>query len=191
MTDYSDIKIFTDNLTTLEKLSEDNSDKSDIKYMTSSKLLAVNFDAVKRQYTNALGLSEEVSASVDAFAVIAGENFLIEFKNGIISNEKNLKRKISESLLILCDILHCNISDTRENYDFILVYNESKNPLSNQTNKSNIYISNHICGKGNKEIVRFGFEKLKPIYFNEVHTYTEKEFDNFLSVFESKSPALK
>lgn len=83
MTDYSDIKIFADNLTTLEKLSEDNSDKSDIKHMTSSKLPSVNFDAVKRQYTNALGLSEEVSASVDALAVIGGENFLIEFKTAV------------------------------------------------------------------------------------------------------------
>ncbi len=184
MIDYSDIEIFADNLSTLEKLSEDNSDKSDIKYMTSSKLPAVNFDAVKRQYANALGLSEEVSASVDAFAVIGGENFLIEFKNGSIKNEKNLKRKILESLLILCDILHCNISDTRENYELILVYNEDKNPLPNQTKKSNISIAKHICGKAHDELILFGFDKYKTLYFNDVHTYTEREFDDFLSVYE-------
>lgn len=106
-------------------------------------------------------------------------------------NEKNFKRKIPESLLILCDILHCNIADTRENYNLILVYNESKNPLPNQTKRSNISIAKHVCGKAHTELIRFDLEKYKRIYFNNVHTYTEKEFDDFLGTFESKTSVLK
>ncbi|MGM9544389.1 MAG: hypothetical protein ACI3T9_05345 [Romboutsia timonensis] len=181
MINISDYDIFSNNMETLEEISKDSSDKQNIQYMTHSTLRAVNFDRVKREYANNLGLSEEVIPSVDAFAVLNDRCVMIEFKNGDMHNEKNLKQKVSNSLLVLCDILKCTISDTRKSWKLILVYNETKNRLPNQIRKSSVKIASHICEMGNTEIILFDMEKFKSIYFKEVHTYTEQQFEEYLS----------
>lgn len=48
----------------------------------------VSFDAVKTQYTNALGLSEENAKSVDALMTTPDCLVLVEFKNGKMKTEK-------------------------------------------------------------------------------------------------------
>lgn len=94
--------------------------------------------------------------------------------------------KIYDSLLIFNDIVDKNISFCRENVNFILVYNESKNPSErgkeHKEDSSKARIGKYFASKANKKYVRFDLERFQKIYFQEVYTYTEKEFErNFLS----------
>lgn len=181
MIDVMGHEILSSNISTLKEMSKDDSQEV-TEYMTESEIKAINFDKVKRMYVNLLGISEECAKSVDTFAVFGDSYVLIEFKNGDMKNEKSkVKTKILHSLLILCDILKCDITATRNEFDFILVYNEQKNRDHNHTRSSASEISSHICGLAKEELVRFDLEKFKKLYFRNVHTYTEKEFDDYLS----------
>lgn len=135
MIELADYAIFQAHKNSLHELSKDDSDYNNIVYMTDSKIAAVDFDAVKREYANELGLSEEVAASADALLDAADGIAFIEFKNGKVNN-RNVKDKVRDSLLIFCDIVQKELSYTRENVDFILVYNLTKNPMPNQLNKN-------------------------------------------------------
>ena len=122
MIDLYTYDIFRKNTATLKEISKDDSDCNNIKYMTESAETAVSFDKVKRIYVNALKLSEDNAASVDAVMQFPAGVFFIEFKNGKV-NKQNVKDKMHDSLLLFCDIIGKNISYTRENISFILVYN--------------------------------------------------------------------
>ena len=183
MIDFNAYPILCNNKSTLKETSKDNSDKNNIKYMTESQLEVINFDKVKEQYVKDLKSIEANAKSVDALMVNAALDkiFFIEFKNGrIVKKESEIKfeikyqieSKIKDSLLIFCDIIKKNISYTRENLIFILVYNGSKN--------SREKIAQHINNMAKKEFVLFGLEKLKGLSFKEIYTYTEKEFADYL-----------
>lgn len=172
--------ILSHNKSTLKELSKDTSG-DEVIYMTESSLEAISFDHVKTEYTNRLELSEETARSVDALAFIGSSNVFIEFKNGDMRNEKQkVKTKIRDSLLILSDIIKCDISFTRENLSFILVYNKDKNSRSHGPN-SRQAISEHIMNQANIEEIRFGLDIFPTLYFKEVHTYNEEEFEAYLS----------
>lgn len=172
LTDYN---IFSNNIISFKEASMDDSDKNNIQYMTESAMDVVSFDAVKTQYTNALGLSEENAKSVDALMTTPDCLVLVEFKNGKMKTEKsNVINKVRDSLLILCDIIEKSISYTRKNMKFILVYNESKNCSSRNR------IAKHFSHKANEPFISFGMETFKEIYFKEVYTYTELEFEQYL-----------
>lgn len=99
--------------------------------------------------------------------------------------------KIYDSLLIFNDIVGKNISFCRENVNFILVYNESKNPLESgkedKEDSSKARIGKYFASKANRKYVRFDLERFQKIYFREVFTYTEKEFErNFLSKLQEE-----
>jgi hypothetical protein len=70
-----------------------------------------------------------------------------------------------------------NISFTRKNLDYILVYNEKKNSKSE--------IVAHIAKKAKTEQIKYGLERFKKYFFKEVHTYTEKEFEEYLTKFNA------
>lgn len=175
--------IFHNNVTTLKQTSYDSKNQF---YMTEREINVVNFDGVKTQYLNAIGYSEEKLASVDALVEINGIQYLIEFKNGNLPKNE-IKDKIKDSLLVLCDIEKINISDTRKCISFMLVYNYDKNPLDHQEEKlcakgelkSLSKIAKHFMKKGGEEYIRFGLEKFKGAYFKDVHTYSIDEFDDF------------
>lgn len=186
MIKIDDYDILCDNKMTLKELSKDDSDNENIEYVTDSMLVATNFDLVKRLYTNSLGLSEEVVSSADALVETNDSIALIEFKNGTVVN-REIKNKARDSLLILCDIIEKEISYTRKYLDFVLVYNESKNPLPNQYTKgvvrdssSRLNISKYFLQKGKEEIVLYDLNRYKGIYFREIHTYTQEEFEEYL-----------
>ncbi len=190
MINFDDFEIFRENLSTLRKLSMDDSDALGIQYMTDSEMEAVDFDAVKTEYMNQLGLSEENAASIDAIVDHMGNRniIFIEFKNGNMKNEKRkVKDKIRDSLLIFNDITGKNITYSRQWIDFILVYNLEKNPVPNQLTKRSVQdsasryeIAKYFLGKGNKELIRFDLERFEKLYFRSVHTYSKKEFEIFL-----------
>ena len=184
---YEEIKIFKENLSSFKDTSRD-SDGEAPKYMTNSEIQVINFDKVKESYIREMNLSDTPCSS-DALYIGKEEKlFFVEFKNGAMKNNKiyNVYNKIYDSLLIFNDIVQKNISFCREHLNFILVYNEEKNPCEmndiKQQDSSKIIISKCIHKKAKKKFIRFGLDKFEKIYFKEVFTYTEKEFeDNFLS----------
>ena len=192
MINLDDYDLFRDNKDTLKELSKDdpNDGQSDPEYMTESEVLAVDFDEVKRLYTNAHGHSENDASSVDGLSCTDQKIVFLEFKNGVVSNKSriNIKDKVRDSLLIFGDITNTNVSYTRQNADFVLVYNENKNPAPNQLTgrvvqaptKSLLTIAQCLAKLGEEDFVRFGMERFKGLYFKNVHTYTQEEFEKFI-----------
>lgn len=172
----------------LRELSRDASDENNIQYMTASEAQAIDFDGVKERYEHDLGLIGEHASSVDAILTTPESIVFIEFKNGNMKAEKaKVKTKLRDSLLIFGDITEKTITYTRQKVDYILVYNEQKNPLPNQLTRhveqdvpSRRFIAKHIAQKGKQEFILYDLERFKKLYFREVHTYTQHEFDAFL-----------
>mgnify|MGYP006922144306 CR=1 FL=1 len=192
--DLNDYSIFRENKETFKETSKDDSDTSHIQYMTDSEMEIVNFDQVKRCYVNALGLSENNAASVDALAQFAEGFAFVEFKNGKVNN-RNVKDKIRDSLLMFTDITGESVSNTRNNLDLIVVYNIERNPLPNQLKRgtlqespSRIAIADHIAKKAKEEIILFDLERYKKLYFRKVHTYSKEKFAEYLTCQEILTP---
>lgn len=190
MIDLRSFEIFCNTQETLRNISKDNSDSENIQYMVNSTQEAVNFDLVKRKYTNRLGHSEEDAASVDALTQLKdGALSFIEFKNGKVSS-REIKHKIRDSLLIFFDIVKRNADFSRNYMDFVLVYNSQKNPPPNQLKKgklqeapSRITIGNYFLNKADKELILFDLERYQGLYFRRVHTYTAEKFQEKLADF--------
>ena len=169
-------KIFIDNLDTFENISLD-SDKNIS--MTNSLIQAINFDNVKTSYLKAKNLSEHSLKSCDALYSHKSGHLFIEFKNGNIGKKANETRiKVGDSLLILGDIKNINIvSVSRNEMEFILVYNASANGITKSQNE----IHNHLSDLSNTENVLFGLLRYKGVYFKDVHTFTVNEFEEYLA----------
>lgn len=172
---------------TLKETSKDDSGGANVEYMTGSDIQVLNFDTVKTAYTNSLGLSEGAACSVDALlfkeqnSTDEGSSdksvFFIEFKNGKIESQikRNIANKVRDSLLIYNDIKKLSVEDMRKQAVFILVYNAAKNPDSSRSS-----IAQSVMGRANQELIRFNLDRFKGLYFKEVHTYTENQFQSFL-----------
>ena len=167
-TDYSEIKTCGD---TLKKCSYD---KSRNEYMSESGKQVFNFDKIKMKYLNRLHMSEEKAKSVDALVEGKSERFyLIEFKNGNCKSEKvDIQLKFRDSLLILCDICHCRISDTRQNMTIVLVINEEHAGLTALDLRA-IGLSQ----KSGKPCSFLDLNKMQGVYFENVLVYEKKAFD--------------
>lgn len=181
-TPYDKVELFKNNLSSFKETSKDT-DSGIIAYMTQSEVQVVNFDKVKDKYIKGMKLSE-TPCSIDALYISeTGEYFFVEFKNGVMKPAKiyNVYNKIYDSLLIFNDIIQENISFCRENVNFILVYNGSKNPEegTSETNEgSRVKIAKYITNKAGKHYVQFTMDRYKKLYFKDVFTYTEEEFEN-------------
>lgn len=179
-TQYDNLDIFRRSVMTFKETSKDT-DSGEAKYMTQSEIEVVNFDEVKNRYIKDMKLSITPCSNDALYISATGEYYFIEFKNGVMKKEKiyNVYNKIYDSLLIFNDIINQNISFCRENVNFILVYNESKNPNENEEILINpkVAIGKHFSSKAKTKFVRFDLNRFKKIYFKEVYTYTEKEFE--------------
>lgn len=176
-----DYSILTEHTNTLKEMSKDTS-QGQPRYMTERTEEAVNFDLVKRDYTNRLGLSEETASSCDTLAFLPSGPVLIEFKNGKV-RPADIKTKIRDSLLIYGGITGQSISDTRTEMEFVLVYNEQKNP-DNGPNPcdapSRAAIASHLANRAKTEYIRFDLQRFQKLCFRAVHTYTPEEFEKYL-----------
>jgi len=167
----------------LRDASRDNHDGTDV-FLTDSMIPVINFDKVKDEYVKDLKV-KEAPASNDAVYVKGEELFFIEFKAGNVQNKKyGVRRKIFESLLIFTDIVKVGISYTRANMSYILVYADEKNPLSEeerkemQNSQSRVDIGKHFLeNKAKKHFIRFGLERFERLYFKNVYTVTQAEFE--------------
>ncbi len=182
--------ILNDNIESLKETSKDDSDTNNIQYMTTSEIAVVNFDLVKRSYVNGFGLSEEVATSVDAIVPMKDGILFVEFKNGKVNN-RNIKDKARDSLLIFLEIIGKNITFSRSNIDFVVVYNIEKNPLPNQITKgklqetpSRIVIADFFMKKAKKELILFDLERYEKLYFRNIHTYSKEEFEEYLETLQ-------
>lgn len=191
MMNLEDYPVFRENKETLKETSKDDRELSNIQYMVEIEMEVINFDQVKQHYVNALGLSENHAASVDAVVQFTDHIAFIEFKNGKVNN-RNVKDKIRDSLLMFSDITGQTISQLRETLDLIVVYNQERNPLPNQLKKDGIQeslsrtaIADHIAGKAKEEHILFDLERYKKLYFREVHTYAKEKFVRYLQTVKS------
>ena len=185
MINLSQEAIFNDNLKTLHDTSYD---KDNNQYMTNSTFPAIDFDDVKTSYilSNST-LSAAGMRSNDALVILNSQNgkfLFIEFKNGIISGSKSklkleqekIRSKIGESLLILNDIIKEDLTFDRNNINYILVYNESKNPdFQTQRNNSFSGIGAILGSYAKMTFLIDGFDRYN-IFFHNVKTINEKEF---------------
>lgn len=185
---------------TLEKasLDEDNGVP-----MVKSQLMVCSFDKVKEWYVSEMvPLANPNPKSNDVLYFGEDECFFIEFKNGKISNEVNfeINKKIYDSLFILFDLgytdkkgeLVNSISYTRSTMTYILVYNEenyvkfgatrqTKEGIERQKLVSTSQHRNELYKAmrrlANEEFILFGLDQFRNYLFKNVHTYTEKEFE--------------
>lgn len=183
------IPIFKKNMSTFKETSYDK-DGEKPGYMTDSQIQVINFDKVKDGYIKNLALSNTPCSNDALYFGKDNKIFFVEFKNGVLDERPrrnfNICKKIYDSLLIFNDIVNKNISFCRENLYFILVYNENKNKReackTEQEESSKAIISKKIHKKAKKKFIRFGLDRFEKLYFKEVFTYTESEFeDAFLS----------
>lgn len=177
--DWDNIEIFTKNQSTLRNTSYDDNNSE---YMTELELLVIDFDNVKEQYLQSIGCQDESLTSVDALLSKANCNVFIEFKNGSLAKKEvrlGIYSKIQDSLLMLCDITDSHISQLRQCMDFVLVYNEEKNPST--SNKEKDYINDRLMKLGGEEFVRFGMSRYAGVYFRKVHTYNVEKFEKYIS----------
>lgn len=189
MVDLSAFPIFQNNKVSLKAASKDDHDGT-AAYMTESLFEVINFDAVKDEAIKGLRLIENPKSNDALFSYADGRLAFIEFKNGFMDFKKqfDVRKKIYDSLLLFCDIVKIGISETRKEMDYILVYNESKNPDSEMNQKSFVSTSksrDEIAGKlmelGNKTYIKYGLDIFRTYCFKEVYTYTAQEFqDNFV-----------
>lgn len=186
MINAEEFPLLYENQKTLKKLSEDENGSSH-EYMTYSEQLAVDFDRVSTQYSGARGMVCSPKSN-DALYMNNEGAWFIEFKNGRLSSGKikELHIKNYESLLTLKDITKQSLQEIKGYLSYILVYNERKNPEENlddngiSVSESREKIATLISRKGKREFVRFGLERFGQLYFKEVHTWTQAQFEAFL-----------
>lgn len=187
MINIEEYPILKNHITTLQETSlADGSSVAE--YMTESQIEVVNFDKVKDDYVGNLHLPIRPTSN-DALHITSGGNdTFIEFKNGSLWQEKKraeVRSKIYNSVLMLTDIIGENISYTRKHLNYILVYNETKNPDDENINvKTEVQdsqareeISESVFKLANERKIRFGLERFKGYCFKEVATYTQEEFE--------------
>lgn len=191
MINLDDIKFKT----TLMEASEDDKNGE---YMTQSTKKVIDFDKVKEEYIKNIH-PKVTPASNDVLMKIDDKIYFIEFKNGNIKKEiYNVKRKIFESLLIFSDIIGETISFTRDNVNYILVYNHEKSKkyierIIEERQKCNLNkleddeiqestafdeFTSQMAKLANYHMDIFGLDKqFSKMYFNSVKTYDIDEFN--------------
>lgn len=178
----NDYEIFKKFMTTVKCTSKDSEHNE---YMTECTAPAVNFDKVVKSYCKNICIS--TVGSNDALVFHPNDTVtFIEFKNGHINNpeqQRKLLKKIYDSIVIFTDITGKTISDTRNFLNYILVYNERKNPdntnpkIKYRASKSRDEIDKILLGYGKETHIKYGLEFLKGYCFKEVNTYTQNEFE--------------
>lgn len=200
MINLKDYPIFEQNLSNLKETSLDEHDSNQM-YMTQSTRKAINFDGVKTDYVKSLGLSDIPKSNDALFDEGNGELVFVEFKNGFMNNTKQfaVRKKIYDSVIIFTDITSKSISYMRKHMKYILVYNENINQSNDtdeelqkkqrsvvQSSTSFDDIAKAFGSFANEEYICFGIKIFQNYCFKEVHTYTEKEFDSYLSTLEDE-----
>lgn len=193
MDNLNAIPLFQRHLDTLKKTSKDEHEKGQEQYLTESTMEAINFDDVKCEYITGLHLSD-TPRSCDALFQHNQCLYFVEFKGGYIDNPKKYEvwEKIYNSVLIVSDVMALRMSDLRKEAEFVLVYSEDKNSENTDeelkeknrrslNSPSYTQIAKDVNRFAKDELICFGLGKYQNYCFRRIHTYTEKEFEDFLN----------
>lgn len=192
MIDFFAYPILNNHRTSLKEASKDTPDFEHTFYMTEDMTEVINFDDVKKEYISSLSLSDMPASSDALLQGLDGYPIFIEFKNGRVSKQKQyeIQKKVYDSVIIFSDIVQCTIKNMRESAEFILVYNEkanSNNAEIKEHKQSYVQpsgafdrLAKNIGKLARDEYVCFKLKQFEKYCFKKVHTYTEKEFDNYL-----------
>lgn len=168
-------------------LKETSLDDKNSYWMSSSDMPVVYFDAVKRDYCNRYGKSEEASASVDAVFMHGESCCFVEFKhvdslNGHQVND--IKRKLHDSLLIFLDMMKYDLEYSRDNIHFILVVTDKciRNHETDQINGKKSPSLNSMVESLEKlsktRLTLYGLGLQEKVFVNRVSTLSESDFNN-------------
>ena len=189
ISDWKNIEIFTENLSTLKETSVANHNQKNLVYITESELPVINFDEVKKKYLLSKNGKSEEFKSVDALLRCGDSIIFIEFKSCSVDKEKKgIKGKMKDSIFIFADLLDCTIEYVRNNVTFVLVYSKEKNPRTSQAMDE---LADRIAVLGHDKICRFGFGNYTELYFKKIITYNDEEFNKDLEKSGSFEELLK
>lgn len=165
--------VFSNLNCTLMRTSKDDTNDQ---YMTESKLKVINFDRVPKLYAKGKNW-RGVPKSNDALYIDSnGHWYWIEFKNGSIKKEE-LYRKIYDSIIMSLDLGAIpDLEFTRQNCEYILVYNDEKY-TSIKPSESRTGIGSYVMGLAKTEKKLFGVQDFEQYLLKETHTYTPGEFE--------------
>ena len=180
-------------------LKETSKDPSNLQYMTESPYDVIRFDHVKEHYAeDSFHKPRESLTSADALMEVSPRGaeapfVFVEFKNGKLHEKdlRSLREKLRDSLLIFADITNSTIAAARSTLDYIVVYNAEKNPPAPgeaplkdagiPESPSRLKIASRLAEKAHKELIRFDLERFQSIYYRNIHTYNETQFEDYLS----------
>lgn len=152
-------------------------------FMNVPKLPCVNFDNAVSEFTKKMGYDKYSAASADTISISKSKDekiVLIEFKNGKLksaSKRLNIREKMCNSLLILEAIFNQSWTELRNSMEFILVYNENKNPKEQPKEVIKDKMYNKAAGTSN---VRFNLARHYGLYYKRIRTVTENEFSTIV-----------
>ena len=185
MLELKELEHFSDELTSLKETSYDEDNDA---YLTNLDVIVYDFDKIKERYVKELKTCLSLSSipsfrSNDALYNKNGKLIFIEFKNGCITSKmgkEQIRSKISESLLILTDILDAKLQEIRKLICYVLVYNRDKNELfekQRRTSKYKLFTGIANLAKTNHLIKEFDRYR---VFFHKVYTINEDELEEIL-----------
>lgn len=181
-----DVETFNKNISTFRETSNNETGNN---IFIDNDFKCINFDNVKEEYSKDIKkyyperINIDDPYSVDALVVSDSGYYFIEFKDAVIDSKqkKTIISKGKDSIVMFSDIVDSAVKNSRKESEFILVYNKEKNERE-LNNKSRIKIAkSFLQEKGKEELVLFGVNKLRGMYYKDVHTFDKDEFIEFLS----------
>jgi len=184
---------FSDKLQTLKETSATKNNDAPTRYVTHSQLQIFDFDDLVKSYyhqiANEYGFTELVEQlkgnresflpkSADALHVSDdGKVHLVEFKinkKSIVA--RDVREKALESLLAFMEITETNRSFARTHVTFVVAYGEH----GKQSTPSRDIINKHVAKKAGTSLIGLGLERYKGIYFKNILTMDNKDFDDYI-----------
>lgn len=172
----------------LDSLKNTSYDKTNNAYMVNNIHQVINFDQFQEAYFSQY--KKPVTCSIDALKQHNREWFFIEFKNGKIDNKtkKNISEKVGHSLFSFLDVLNEKIDYCRKKVNFIFVYNKENNSQSGHRLSCDDYqlsierqkLKSLLLGV-KKYIPLFQMGRYEDVYFKNVYTYDQEQFEKFVN----------
>lgn len=179
-------EVFKDKLCTMKGASRDTTNNE---CMCESILQVVRFDRMPNEYAKGKGWPGVPQSNDALYIDNAGKWFFIEFKNGGVHKDE-IYKKIYDSLIILLESeLIPDFNFSRNNIDYILVYNGKKQGKAQEsTSRTETY--NYFHRQAKEEEKLFGIDKFEKYLFNKTHTYTKEQFQAKFIDLKEKEEAI-
>lgn len=155
------------------KIASEDTNKFPHVYMTEHAQKVISMDAVMDGYLIKRGMHKGDAKSVDALYMLSsGKLCMVEFKNGEFTPAEIIEKALS-SVLMFNEITETNISFTRENMVFVLVYNQEVKHV----NYRQLYAEQR-SHRQKERISLFKLDHLNHFCFSQVEEIEKTEFDS-------------